>query len=165
MLSSVYLLFPWYLKSCLFRSTCYCFSGIYLLTASSRVGFTCLILLCSWGNVGRKGTIKSIHFMEWYKHVFSWIDDTEYKALLICASPKGLFNEVRFFILLRGAVLSTHPERIQNLICIYSCCLSCKITCSGAFPMNHWDYGNSSVLFLFLTISFEPWARLLWAHE
>lgn len=86
-LSSVYLFFPSYLKSCLFRSACYCFSGIYLLTASSRVGFTCLILLCSWGNVGRKGTIKSIHFMEWYKHVFSWIDDTEYKALLICASP------------------------------------------------------------------------------
>lgn len=58
-----------------------------LFVAISRVGFTCLILLCSWGNVGRNGAIKSLHFMEWYKHVFSWIDDTEYKTLLICSSP------------------------------------------------------------------------------
>lgn len=79
--------FPSYLTSCLFRSVYYCFSGIYLLTSSSRVGFTCLILLCSWGNIGRKGAIKSIHFMERYKHVFSWIDGTEYKTLLIYTSP------------------------------------------------------------------------------
>lgn len=80
-------IFSLHLKSCLFRSVYSCFSGMYLLTASPRVGFTCLILLRSWGNVGRKGTIKSIHFVEWCKHVFGWIDDTEYKALLIYTSP------------------------------------------------------------------------------